>query len=290
MQNQVTIANIETTILAYKGIPICLTKQVSMFYSCTEKNLSDNYQNNSGRFKEGDHFFKIEGEDLRIFRLSIPDNIGSPLKFANSLILWTEKGVALHAKMLTTDKAWQVYEEMVDVYFAVKDRSLLTAPVSSPLVEQIQAGTFLFDAFARAARLSPSAIALGYQKLAKKVGFDDLIPGYAIDAPTSSATGSSEPTSSATEMLKKRGVKMSARIFNLLLEQHGFIEKLTRPSKSKGEKSYWSVKNLEYGKNSTPTQNQNETQPLWYISKFDELLELVLPKIANDDADTEQAA
>ena len=42
-------------------------------------------------------------------------------KYAKSLYLWTEKGALLHAKSLNTDKAWEVYDYLVDFYFRVKE-------------------------------------------------------------------------------------------------------------------------------------------------------------------------
>ncbi|EES4398579.1 phage antirepressor Ant [Escherichia coli] len=37
---------------------------------------------------------------------------------ARSLILWTERGAARHAKMLETDQAWEVFEKLEDCYFS----------------------------------------------------------------------------------------------------------------------------------------------------------------------------
>lgn len=34
-----------------------------------------------------------------------------------SLILWTERGAAHHAKMLDMDQAWEVFEKLEDSYF-----------------------------------------------------------------------------------------------------------------------------------------------------------------------------
>ncbi|OFV02204.1 hypothetical protein HMPREF3119_04190 [Morganella sp. HMSC11D09] len=38
-------------------------------------------------------------------------------KMASHLILWTERGAARHAKMLDTDRAWDVFEILEDNYF-----------------------------------------------------------------------------------------------------------------------------------------------------------------------------
>lgn len=49
--------------------------------------------------------------------------IDDNLKFAHVIYLWTEKGALLHAKSLNTDKAWEVYDYLVDYYFRVKEKS-----------------------------------------------------------------------------------------------------------------------------------------------------------------------
>ena len=36
-------------------------------------------------------------------------------KRTSHLYLWTEKGALLHAKSLNTDKAWEVYDYLVDM-------------------------------------------------------------------------------------------------------------------------------------------------------------------------------
>ncbi|MDR1208858.1 MAG: hypothetical protein LBK41_00865 [Clostridiales bacterium] len=38
----------------------------------------------------------------------------------NKLYLWTERGALLHAKSLNTDKAWEVYDRLVETYFRVR--------------------------------------------------------------------------------------------------------------------------------------------------------------------------
>jgi hypothetical protein len=50
------------------------------------------------------------------------NNINDPqIKFASVLMLWTKKGTLRHAKILDTDKAWEVFEILEDSYFAKQD-------------------------------------------------------------------------------------------------------------------------------------------------------------------------
>jgi hypothetical protein len=41
----------------------------------------------------------------------------NPVSRARSIILWTERGAARHAKMLETDAAWDVFEALEENYF-----------------------------------------------------------------------------------------------------------------------------------------------------------------------------
>ena len=117
MSDIVTIGSVTTPVIGYKNQRVCTAKQLAELYGCSEKNLSDNHSNNRKRFEEGKHFVKLEGEDLRAFK-NQPEVIGLVPKRSAHLILWTERGAARHAKMLETDAAWDVFEQMEDFYFA----------------------------------------------------------------------------------------------------------------------------------------------------------------------------
>ena len=135
----------------------------------------------------------------------------------------------------------------------------------------------LLRSFAEDFKLTPSALLGGYQRLEQQIGVPGLLPAYAVDAPAPSIAGSSEETKSAAELLEIHGVGMSAIAFNRLLMQQGFLEERERPSSKGGTKKFKVCTDLEYGKNLTNPNNPRETQPHWYVSKFEELLELVLP-------------
>ena len=68
-------------------------------------------------FVVGKHFFCLEGDNLRKFR---EYSAKSGLVLSSNtprLYLWTERGAARHAKMLSTDEAWEVFEKLEDCYF-----------------------------------------------------------------------------------------------------------------------------------------------------------------------------
>jgi len=279
MSNIVTIAGIQSARITYKDRPVCTTQQLAQFYGCTDRNLTDNYQRNSDRFEEGKHFVKLDGEALRAFKAHYPANSGVVAERAPHLMLWTELGAARHAKMLTTDKAWDVYEEMEEAYFTHGLRTVQnTSQRPAPLRDQVDAGIALLRAAAEDLKFAPSALLGSYQKLESHVGVAGLLPAYAVDASTTSTAGSSEETKSAKELLDIHGVDMSAMAFNRLLMQRGFLEERERPStKGSGLKKFKVCANLVFGKNLTAPGNPRETQPHWYVSKFAELLDLVMP-------------
>jgi prophage antirepressor-like protein len=102
----------------------------------------------------------------------------------------------------------------------------------------------------------------------------DLLPSYAIDAPSGSGV-SSEPTAALTELLVAHGVRKSAQAVNKLLEQAGLLETLERKSsKSDVMRQFKSVTvaGQRFGKNVVSDRNPLETQPHWYRSEFGALL------------------
>lgn len=151
--------------------------------------------------------------------------------------------------------------------------------VAAPLRDQVEAGISLLRAAAEDLKFAPSAVLGGYQKLEHHVGVAGLLPAYAVDAPASAAGGgTSEPTKSLAELLKEFGVGISAQAFNKLLMQRGMLKEQERQSsRGAGVKKFKVCTALEFGKNLTSPSNPRETQPHWYVSKFAELLDLVMP-------------
>lgn len=121
MSDIVTIGSVTTPVISYKNQRVCTAKQLAELYGCSEKNLSVNFDNNRNRFEEGKHFVKLQGNELRAFK-NQPNIVGLVAKKTAHLILWTDRGAARHAKMLETDAAWDVFEQLEDCYFAPAKR------------------------------------------------------------------------------------------------------------------------------------------------------------------------
>lgn len=104
------------TRIEYRGHLTLTTEQLAEFYGTKVKNIQTNFQNNAERFIEGDHYFKLEGEELQLLK-NYSNEIGSVFKHSRILYLWTKRGAARHAKMISTDKAWEVFELLENAYF-----------------------------------------------------------------------------------------------------------------------------------------------------------------------------
>ena len=117
---------ITQTIVDYKGIRVLTTLQVADAYETTTNKIKINFNNNKDKYKSGKHYILLTGEDLKEFKKN--NNVYNEVKNsylvgnrASTLYLWTERGALLHAKSLNTDKAWQVYEYLVENYFRSKE-------------------------------------------------------------------------------------------------------------------------------------------------------------------------
>lgn len=97
--------------------------------------------------------------------------------------------------------------------------------------------------------------------------------GESRGLPIPSYVKSEDVLLSASELLKRNNVNISAKVFNLAMIDKGLLEKLTRPSKN-GQKQFNHLtgKGLLYGENQISPNNPKETQPLYYESKFIQLL------------------
>lgn len=114
------------TVIERENKRVMTTAVLADEYGTTEKVISNNFNNNKIRYEEGKHYFCLEGNELKKFK-SESENLGIAPNL-NKLYLWTEKGAFLHAKSLNTDRAWEIYDVLVDTYFKKQE---VIKPLSS---------------------------------------------------------------------------------------------------------------------------------------------------------------
>ncbi len=104
--------------ITYNQIPVITTELLAQLYGTEAIRIQQNHARNAERFIEGKHFYKLVGDELRGMkhRLSLSESV-KIARNVRSLILWTERGAARHAKMLETDQTWEVFEKLEDCYF-----------------------------------------------------------------------------------------------------------------------------------------------------------------------------
>lgn len=116
------INDTQVSIINFKSVPVVTTAMLADFYGTDANNIQQNHLRNTDRFVDGKHFFKLENAELKEFKQLTDSKTVS--KNTRSLILWTERGAARHAKMLDTDQAWDIFEKLEDSYFGATVSSL----------------------------------------------------------------------------------------------------------------------------------------------------------------------
>ena len=107
-------------VIELNNTRLLTTNQLAESYQTDVERIQINFNRNKDRYEEGKHFVLLKGENLKSFKATY--QIDKNLKFTSILYLWTEKGAWLHAKSLSTDKAWDAYEMLVDDYYRMQQQ------------------------------------------------------------------------------------------------------------------------------------------------------------------------
>ena len=115
-------------IIEVKGRRVLTSKQLAECYGAKEVQIKQNFSNNRERFVEGKNYISFTGDELKVFKNQV-ENFDLVASRTSHIYLWTEKGALLHAKSLNTDKAWEVYDYLVDFYFRAKEKEEPRKPI-----------------------------------------------------------------------------------------------------------------------------------------------------------------
>lgn len=251
-------------VIEIKGQRVLTTKQLAENYETTEKIISNNFNYNKDKYIENKHFYCLKGYELKTFLQSLNSGIQNS-EMIRVLYLWTERGTLLHAKSLNTDKAWQVYDYLIEHYFRTNQ-----SQSKVPFTEIVQS----IDIVANSLKVNDASKILMYDKLYNSYGVStEFLPKY--------ENNGSRELKSATELLKRINSNIKTAVFNQLLIKNGYLEERTRKSTKSDEPRYFKAlteKGLHYGENLISPRNQREVQPCYYADTFQELYNLVNEK------------
>lgn len=157
-----------------------------------------------------------------------------------------------------------------EVYRQVFHRAASALPParkkSAGLTTKVKASIMWVEGISRSLNLNDASKLRLFEQVAEPLGL-----------PTPDYVKSSGILLSASTLLKRLGLSISARDFNLKMIERGMMKEKERPSSNKGLKKFKTIvgDGLKYGENSINPNNQKETQPLYYEEKFMELIRLL---------------
>lgn len=140
-------------VITHNNERVLTTARLAEQYGTADRTIVDNFNNNKKRYIVGKHYYCLTGANLSEFKRK-NENFGFATNL-NKLYLWTEKGALLHAKSLNTDKAWQVYEFLVDNYFNPKQKkqALTDKQAKSLEIKETNARVRLSNQFLKLAKV-----------------------------------------------------------------------------------------------------------------------------------------
>ena len=103
--------------LEYKETPVMTTDQLAKAYEVESDLIWKNFSRNKERYENRKDYYILQGEELKHFLQTSNCQAQNIEKF-RQLYLWTRRGALLHAKSLNSDTAWDIYNRLVDSYFA----------------------------------------------------------------------------------------------------------------------------------------------------------------------------
>lgn len=126
----------------------------------------------------------MEGDNLREFKLSLPNDIGEPLKFVSRLYLWTHRGASRHCKILDTEKAWEQFDNLEEAYFNPKSQQTTITyqyPISPAALDSATNAGRLFERIMKREGIPPHEIAMAVRNIFLQAGID--VPEYVVRIP-----------------------------------------------------------------------------------------------------------
>ena len=126
----------EIQIVEHQSERVLTTEQLAEAYGCDAQRIKQNFNNNKEHFQEGKHYFRLDGVALQEFKNRV-ENFDLVGKRASVLYLWTKRGASRHCKMLGTDKAWDMFDQLEENYFNPQPKRMSQLEILQGSINQL---------------------------------------------------------------------------------------------------------------------------------------------------------
>lgn len=112
----VQIGAAEIQKIEYRGQQVVTFAMIDKVHGRPKDTAKRSFDENRDRFVSGEDYFELGRDEIRT---NLPDGVFS--KYAPKAHLITKRGYLKIAKTLGDDKAWEVFDEMIERYFAAEN-------------------------------------------------------------------------------------------------------------------------------------------------------------------------
>lgn len=111
----VQIGGTEIRKIEYRGQQVVTFAMIDKVHSRPEDTARKRFNDNKARFTEGEDYFRVSASEIRTHKI-----MDISPKAHEALVFVTKRGYLKIAKTLGDDKAWEVFDEMLERYFATE--------------------------------------------------------------------------------------------------------------------------------------------------------------------------
>jgi prophage antirepressor-like protein len=162
-------------------------------------------------------------------------------------------------------EAW-IMEEILP---SIRKTGKYEAPKKASASPSMKDSLLFLKESAKMLRMSETSVNKGLRVIADVYNMPSgLLPSYSTEG----------LVQSLSDLLKSHNIPMSAVAANKILIEKGYLTVLQRRTSGNKMEDFKSIteKGLKYGRNDTPPECPNKTNPQWYVDKFSELAEILI--------------
>jgi hypothetical protein len=116
MSNEIIIDGKPIKVIEWQGIRVFTTHEIALFHDLEVRVINQKFRRNQKYFIQDIDFFIVKTEYLRSRGVIAISNMDR----SDEVYFFTESGYLRFVKTINDDKAWKVYNNLVESYFLIK--------------------------------------------------------------------------------------------------------------------------------------------------------------------------